>query len=213
MGDSNEEMEDYLLANNNKFRLIGAMMITNMSDTTGEYALQLIFNMPHALPIILNTFDNIFINYRAKTTFNDTNHYEISTYSKPWKSYDSFEFGSMFVDLLFLGLVIFAYSLVPSSYAVTLIRERETGVKQLLLISGTSKLSYWFANLIWDTIMTIPTILLTCLIFYIGDKSIFGGSSFALSILILLLYVIDSTLLCYLLSMLWDKHIRAQGKF
>ena len=42
---------------------------------------------------------------------------------------------------------MFAYSVAPSSYSVFLIKERETGVKQLLLISGTGKVKRKFSKI------------------------------------------------------------------
>jgi hypothetical protein len=199
-----------MLSDSNKYKLEGGILITNMSASSNYYNLELVYNTNHALPQLLNLFNNAFFNYRSNLSMNNSQHYEIHTYSRPWKGESVGVIGAIFVDILFLGLVIFAYALVPSSACVPLIKERETGVKQLQLISGTSKFAYCVSNLLWDILISIPTVLLTCLILFIGNKDLFGGTAFGASLLILLTYVIDSTLLSYLLSMLWTKHVKAQ---
>ena len=115
------------------------------------------------------------------------------------------------MELLFLGLIIFAYSLVPSSYCVPLIKERETGVRQLLLISGTRKIAYWLSSLAWDMMFAGITSLVTVIIFVIGSPSTFG-STFGITLALFVVYMLDATLLSYLLSRIWEKHVKAQGK-
>ena len=201
-----------MLADNNKFRLEGGFLIRSQDKRTGEIKVSLIHNTDQSLPTFLNLFNTAFFNYRRNLNGTQLPHYEIYTTSRPWEGTSIIQstISKLSVDMLFLGLVIFAYALLPSSFSVPLIKERETGVKQLQLISGTSKFAYWISNLLWDVTISTPVILLTCLIFYISDSDTFSGSNFGTSVLILFEYVIDSTLLSYLLSMLWNKHVKAQ---
>jgi hypothetical protein len=204
-------MVQYLLTDNHKNELQGGLVINNMDLSSGAYGIGLVYNTNHALPKYLNLFNNVFFNMRSNFTPASTQFYEIYTYSQPWLGEESQVIGTMFVDLLFLALVLFAYSLLPSFCSAHLIQEREVGIKQLLLISGAGKFEYWMANLLWDVIVSMPVLLLTVVICYIGDSGNFGGNNFGATFLTLLAYILDSTLLTYLLSMLWMKHVKAQS--
>jgi hypothetical protein len=198
---------------NRKKQIEGALLTENNTLSSETYSLQIVYNSDHALPRYLNVYDTSLFNMRSNISAEDTRHYEIHVHSLPWAGTNPLQgVSAMLVDFLFLVMVLFAYSLITSSCSVPLIQERETGVKQLLLISGAGKFEYLLSNFVWDILFTVPSMILTVAIFYAADTEEFGGHNFGATLLILLEYIVDSTLLSYLLSMLWTKHAKAQGK-
>jgi hypothetical protein len=198
------DLSKYLRENQ---QLYGAF--EQLNEDNGGLQINLVYNSDQANPIFLNAMNNLYFNYKSKLNFSDPNHYEIYTTSHPWKGDFAIDLGDTYMDLLFLALIVFAYSIVPSSYCVPLIKERETGVKQLLLISGTKKIAYWLASLAWDMLFALVTSLITCIILAIGSPKVFGDT-FGINLALLLVYMLDATLLSYLFSRIWEKHVKAQ---
>jgi hypothetical protein len=49
--------------------------------------------------------------------------------------------------------VIFAMCLIPASFVLFLIEERESGSKHLQFVSGVNPVVYWVANFTWDMVI------------------------------------------------------------
>lgn len=55
-------------------------------------------------------------------------------------------------DLLLVLFTIMASTLLSSSFALFLVRERENSSKSVQMISGAPSAAFWLANLFWDLV-------------------------------------------------------------
>ena len=85
--------------------------------------------------------------------------------------------------------VIFAMSVVPSSFVIFLIEERRTGSKHLESLSGVPPWLYWITNFAWDILnYTVAVILVGILFMIFGDDCFTAGSNFVCLMLLLMLF-------------------------
>lgn len=83
--------------------------------------------------------------------------------------------------------VIWALSFIPAMYAVYLVEENISGLKNLEIISGLSRTVYWCTNLVWDMISYSVSILAIIFLYYLFHMSAFVGQD-AIGTFVVLLY-------------------------
>lgn len=72
---------------------------------------------------------------------------------------------SVLIDLFVAICVLFALSLIPASFLVFLVEERQNNSKQLQFVSGVKPYVYWSSNYTWDLINYIVPCMLCILVF------------------------------------------------
>jgi len=105
--------------------------------------------------------------------------------------------------ILVIG-VIFAMSLVPSSFVTFLIEEKQTGSKHLQQLSGVPPWLYWAANFIWDMgNYLVTTILVLCLFLIFWEDAFVKGRNVVALSLLLIWYGFSITPMMYPFSFLF----------
>ena len=102
-------------------------------------------------------------------------------------------------------IVIISLSVVPSSFVVLLIDERNSGSKHLQTLAGVPPWLYWMTNFIWDLFSYTFTVILVVIVFLIFGDDCFTKEE-ALAALISLLMVFGWAVIpmMYLCSFLFD---------
>ncbi|KAJ8624155.1 hypothetical protein MRB53_032685 [Persea americana] len=109
-------------------------------------------------------------------------------------------------------IVNIAFSFIPASFAVAIVKEREVKAKHQQLISGVSILSYWFSTYIWDFISFLFPMSFAIILFFIFGLDQFVGSGCLLpTILIFLEYGSAIAASTYCLTFFFSDHTIAQN--
>ena len=117
----------------------------------------------------LNVINNAIL--RGKLPANVSSKHGIVAYNHPMP-YTKTQFfqiveNRIFIDLAVSIFIIFALSLIPASFLVFLLGERETNMKQLQFVSGVKPYIYWISNYVWDLLNYIVPCSLCIFIFLI----------------------------------------------
>ncbi|WOK95547.1 ABC transporter A family member 1 [Canna indica] len=109
-------------------------------------------------------------------------------------------------------IVTIAFSFIPASFAVTIVKEREVKAKHQQLISGVSVLSYWVSTYIWDFVSFLFPTLLALILFFIFDLNQFvGNGCFLPTTAIFLTYGLAISSSTYCLTFFFSDHTIAQN--
>lgn len=112
-----------------------------------------------------------------------------------------------FVSVLF---IVIAFSFIPASFAVFVVREREVSAKHQQLISGVSIPAYWLSTYLFDVInYLVPCSVAIALIAAFDVKELIGS---ALGATIALFFTFGTSVasFTYLMSYLFTSHSTAQ---
>ncbi|XP_042485746.1 ABC transporter A family member 1 isoform X1 [Macadamia integrifolia] len=109
-------------------------------------------------------------------------------------------------------IVCIAFSFIPASFAVSIVKEREVKAKHQQLISGVSILSYWISTYIWDFIsFLVPSAFAIILFYLFGLDQFIGGGCFLPTITIFLEYGLAVAASTYCLTFFFSDHSMAQN--
>ncbi|KAJ6363443.1 hypothetical protein OIU78_003587 [Salix suchowensis] len=109
-------------------------------------------------------------------------------------------------------IVNIAFSFIPASFAVAIVKEREVKAKHQQLISGVSVLSYWVSTYIWDFIsFLIPSSFALVLFYIFGLDQFIGKNCFLPTLLMLLEYGLAIASSTYCLTFCFSEHSMAQN--
>ncbi len=85
--------------------------------------------------------------------------------------------------------IVIAFSFIPASFAVFVVKEREVNAKHQQLISGTSLWAYWLATFVWDIVSyAVPCILSIVLILAFQIQQLIEGTRLVATIVLFFLY-------------------------
>jgi ATP-binding cassette subfamily A (ABC1) protein 3 len=116
------------------------------------------------------------------------------------------------VIAIFVALIlIIAFCFVPASYAVFVVRERESNAKHLQTISGVNLLAYWAANFAFDALAFFVTAALAALITVALSPNSFAGDALSVLLVAFALNGLAVVPFTYLWSHLFSSHSRAQS--
>mmetsp|Transcript_71331 Transcript_71331/g.189760 ORF Transcript_71331/g.189760 Transcript_71331/m.189760 type:complete len:1192 (-) Transcript_71331:531-4106(-) len=95
-----------------------------------------------------------------------------------------------FVSVFASIMILIPFAFVGASFVTALVRERESGSKQMQFVAGVKGLTYWMANWTWDAIMYLLVICGTLIAFRVAGRDEFTGSAenFGATTLILILF-------------------------
>lgn len=100
-------------------------------------------------------------------------------------------------------MTIIGLSLIPTSFVLFVVKEKETMCKSQQLIAGVSPLAYWMSNLVWDVTKHVFTAGLICVviqIFQVTEISKNDYAQFNTVVIMFFLFGFAAAGLSYLLS-------------
>ena len=137
----------------------------------------------HSMPILINTlYDALLLQATggASTITGFTQDLPLDDASKA--------FIDSFLAVFAAILIMVPYSFVGATFVTPLVREKESGSKEMQFICGVGTVTYWFASWTWDLCMYLIIELASFIVFIIFNREEFIGTPEAFwgTILILL---------------------------
>ncbi|CAA7057158.1 unnamed protein product [Microthlaspi erraticum] len=109
-------------------------------------------------------------------------------------------------------IVNIAFSFIPASFAVPIVKEREVKAKHQQLISGVSVLSYWLSTYVWDFISFLfPSTFAIILFYAFGLEQFIGIGRLLPTVIMLLEYGLAIASSTYCLTFFFTEHSMAQN--
>ncbi|KAK8955097.1 ABC transporter A family member 1 [Platanthera zijinensis] len=109
-------------------------------------------------------------------------------------------------------IVSMAFSFIPASFAVSIVKEREVKAKQQQLISGVSIFAYWISTYLWDFFsFLLPSSFAVFLFFIFGLNQFVGYGCLVPTIVIFLEYGAAVASSTYCLTFFFTDHSIAQN--
>lgn len=116
------------------------------------------------------------------------------------------------INGIFASIVIgIAYSFIPASYCVFVVKEREFKSKHLQIISGVNSLAYWTSNFIFDFACFLAPAALGLLVIYLFGNPNFTGENLPTIAINFILYGASVIPFTYCFSFLFSSHSTAQN--
>ncbi|KAL6987169.1 Phospholipid-transporting ATPase abca1 [Sarracenia purpurea var. burkii] len=162
----------------------------------------------HAAPTYINLMNSAILRLATlnkNMTIRTRNHPLPMTKSQHLQHHDLDAFAAVIV-------INIAFSFIPASFAVAIVKEREVKAKHQQLISGVSIWSYWASTYMWDFISFLfPTSCAIILFYIFGLDQFIGTCSFLPTILIFLEYGLAIASSTYCLTFFFSEHTMAQN--
>ncbi|CAB4317029.1 unnamed protein product [Prunus armeniaca] len=187
----------------------GAIVMDDQNDD-GSLGYTVLHNSScqHAAPTFINLMNAAILRLAAHNknmTIQTRNHPLPMTKSQHLQHHDLDAFSAAVI-------VSIAFSFIPASFAVAIVKEREVKAKHQQLISGVSILSYWASTYIWDFISFLFPSSFAIILFYIFGLEQFIGSGCLLSTVIMFLaYGLAIASTTYCLTFFFSDHTMAQN--
>lgn len=176
----------------------GSIGYTVLHNCSCQHSAPTFINMVNAAVLRLATGDQ-------NMTIQTRNHPLPMTKSQRLQRHD--------LDAFAAAIIInIAFCFIPASYAVSLVKERETKAKHQQMISGVSVLSYWISTYLWDVIsFLVPTCLALVLFYIFGMDQFIGKGRFLATAVIFLEYGLAIASSTYCLTFFFWDHTVAQN--
>ncbi|KAH9679350.1 ABC transporter A family member 1 [Citrus sinensis] len=204
-------MSEYLMSSFNESyqSRYGAIVMDDQNDD-GSLGFTVLHNSScqHAGPTFINVMNTAILRLATgnrNMTIRTRNHPLPTTQSQQLQRHD--------LDAFSVSIIIsIAFSFIPASFAVAIVKEREVKAKQQQLISGVSVLSYWTSTYIWDFISFLFPSSCAIILFYIFGLDQFVGRGCLLpTVLIFLGYGLAIASSTYCLTFFFSDHTMAQN--
>ncbi|BFG38061.1 hypothetical protein CerSpe_243350 [Prunus speciosa] len=204
-------MSEFLMSSSNESyqSRYGAIVMDDQNDD-GSLGYTVLHNSScqHAAPTFINLMNAAILRLAAHNknmTIQTRNHPLPMTKSQHLQHHDLDAFSAAVI-------VSIAFSFIPASFAVSIVKEREVKAKHQQLISGVSILSYWASTYIWDFISFLFPSSFAIILFYIFGLEQFIGSGCLLSTVIMFLaYGLAIASTTYCLTFFFSDHSMAQN--
>ncbi|XWS56284.1 hypothetical protein CRYUN_Cryun09bG0072800 [Craigia yunnanensis] len=161
----------------------------------------------HAAPTFINLMNSAILRLASNDknmTIRTRNHPLPMTKSQRLQHHDLDAFSAAII-------VNIAFSFIPASFAVPLVKEREVKAKHQQLISGVSVISYWVSTYIWDFISFLFPSTFAIILFYVFGLDQFIGRGFLPTIIMFLEYGLAIAASTYCLTFFFSDHTMAQN--
>lgn len=204
-------MSEYLMSSFNESyqSRYGAVVMDDQHDD-GSLGYTVLHNSScqHAAPTYINLMNSAILRLATlndNMTIRTRNHPFPMTKSQLLQRHDLDAFAAVIV-------VTIAFSFVPASFAVPIVKEREVKAKHQQLISGVSIWSYWFSTYIWDFISFLFPASFAIFLFYIfGLEQFIGRRTIFPTIIMFLEYGLAVASSTYCLTFFFSEHTMAQN--
>ncbi|XP_050384665.1 ABC transporter A family member 1 isoform X3 [Argentina anserina] len=187
----------------------GAVVMDDQNDD-GSLGYTVLHNSScqHAAPTYINLMNTAILRLASRDknmTIQTRNHPLPMTQSQHLQRHDLDAFSAAVI-------VSIAFSFIPASFAVPIVKEREVKAKHQQLISGVSILSYWTSAYIWDFISFLFPSSFAIILFYIFGLDQFIGKGCLLSTIVMFLaYGLAIASSTYCLTFFFSDHTMAQN--
>ncbi|XP_022766656.1 ABC transporter A family member 1 isoform X4 [Durio zibethinus] len=161
----------------------------------------------HAAPTFINLMNSAILRLATNDknmTIQTRNHPLPMTKSQRLQRHDLDAFSAAII-------VNIAFSFIPASFAVPLVKEREVKAKHQQLISGVSVISYWVSTYIWDFISFLFPSTFAIILFYVFGLDQFIGRGFLPTVIMFLEYGLAIAASTYCLTFFFSDHAMAQN--
>jgi NADH:ubiquinone oxidoreductase subunit 3 (subunit A) len=108
------------------------------------------------------------------------------------------------INIIIYLMILLGSSVLTASAAAYIFQERELGVKQLQLASGTNPKIYWLSNFIWDFVLHLIIFIVIFIIANAVSWSTFGGVRIVAEIILIILYSLASVSIAYFFSFVFS---------
>ncbi|VFQ98820.1 unnamed protein product [Cuscuta campestris] len=211
LGPALLSMSEYLMSSFNESyqSRYGAIVMDNQHDD-GSLGYTVLHNSScqHSAPTFINVMNSAILRLATQNenmTIVTRNHPLPMTESQHQQHHDLDAFSAAVV-------VTIAFSFIPASFAVAIVKEREVKAKHQQLISGVSILSYWASAYIWDFISFLFPSSFSLIIFCIfGLDQFVGKDSLFPTALMFLEYGLAIASSTYCLTFFFSEHSMAQN--
>ncbi|ESQ52886.1 hypothetical protein EUTSA_v10016127mg [Eutrema salsugineum] len=176
----------------------GSLGYTVLHNSTCQHAGPIYINVMHAAILRLATGNK-------NMTIQTRNHPLPPTKSQRTQRHDLDAFSAAII-------VNIAFSFIPASFAVPIVKEREVKAKHQQLISGVSVLSYWLSTYVWDFVSFLfPSTFAIILFYAFGLEQFIGIGRLLPTLLMLLEYGLAIASSTYCLTFFFTEHSMAQN--
>ncbi|ONK78401.1 uncharacterized protein A4U43_C02F18390 [Asparagus officinalis] len=211
LGPTLLSMSEYLITSLNESyqSRYGAVVMDDQNDD-GSLGFTVLHNSScqHAAPTYINVVNAAILRHATgdtNMTIQVRNHPLPVTMSQKSQRHDLDAFSAAVI-------VSIAFSFIPASFAVAIVKEREVKAKHQQLISGVSVLSYWISTFLWDFISFLfPTVLAVFLFFIFDLNQFIGNGCFIPTIIIFLDFGLAIAASTYCLTFFFSDHTVAQN--
>ncbi|XP_052174030.1 ABC transporter A family member 1 isoform X3 [Diospyros lotus] len=211
LGPALLSMSEYLMSSFNESyqSRYGAIVMDDQNDD-GSLGYTLLHNSScqHAGPTYINVMNSAILRLATlneNMTIRTRNHPLPMTKSQHLQHHDLDAFAAAVV-------LSIAFSFIPASFAVAIVKEREVKAKHQQLISGVSIWSYWASTYIWDFVSFLLPAFSAIILFYIfGLDQFTGRGSLLPTILLFLEYGLAIASSTYCLTFFFSEHTMAQN--
>ncbi|KAI4300797.1 hypothetical protein L6164_034132 [Bauhinia variegata] len=211
LGPALLSISEYLMSSFNESyqSRYGAIVMDDLNnDGSLGYTVLHNFSCQHAGPTFINLMNAAILRFATddvNMTIQTRNHPLPMTQSQHLQRHDLDAFSAAVI-------ISIAFSFVPASFAVSVVKEREVKAKHQQLISGVSILSYWTSTFIWDVVSFLfPASFAVVLLCIFGLDQFVGGASLLPTILIFLEYGLAIASSTYCLTFFFSDHTMAQN--
>ncbi|XP_078148271.1 ATP-binding cassette A1 isoform X2 [Carex rostrata] len=211
LGPTLVSMSEFLITSLNESyqSRYGAVVMDDMDNSGGAgYTVLHNSSCQHAGPTYINIVNAALLRLATgdrNMTIYTRNHPLPLTVSQKAQRHDLDAFSASII----VGI---AFSFIPASFAVAIVKEREVKAKHQQLISGVSVLSYWISTYIWDFMSFLfPTSLALVLFFLFGLTQFIGTGCLVPTVTIFLCYGLAVASSTYCLTFLFCDHSVAQN--
>ncbi|KAH9621199.1 hypothetical protein KSS87_008655 [Heliosperma pusillum] len=187
----------------------GAIMMDDENDD-GSLSYTVLHNSScqHAAPTYINLINSAILKFSASNdnmTIQTRNHALPLTKSQHLQRHDLDAFSAAII-------VTIAFSFIPASFAVPIVKEREVKAKHQQLLSGVSILSYWVSTYLWDFIsFLIPSSFAIALFYIFGLDQFVGTGCLCATIMLFLEFGLAVASSTYCLTFFFSDHSLAQN--
>ncbi|PON86894.1 ABC transporter A, ABCA [Trema orientale] len=204
-------MSEYLMSSFNESyqSRYGAVVMDDQNDD-GSLGYTILHNSScqHAAPTYINVMNAAILRlatHDKNMTIQTRNHPLPMTKSQHLQRHDLDAFSAAVI-------VSIAFSFIPASFAVSIVKEREVKAKHQQLISGVSVLSYWASTYIWDFVSFLFPFSFAIALFNIfGLDQFIGKDCFLPTVIMFLEYGLAVASSTYCLSFFFSDHTMAQN--
>ncbi|XP_074276823.1 ABC transporter A family member 1 isoform X2 [Silene latifolia] len=187
----------------------GAIMMDDENDD-GSLSYTVLHNSScqHAAPTYINMMNSAILKFSASNdnmTIQTRNHPLPLTKSQHLQRHDLDAFSAAII-------VTIAFSFIPASFAVPIVKEREVKAKHQQLLSGVSILSYWVSTYLWDFIsFLLPSSFAIALFYIFGLDQFVGIGCICATIMLFLEFGLAVASSTYCLTFFFSDHSLAQN--
>ncbi|KAG9132657.1 hypothetical protein Leryth_016697, partial [Lithospermum erythrorhizon] len=211
LGPTLLSMSEYLMSSfNESYQSRYGAVVIDKQNEDGSLGYSILHNSScqHSAPTYINVMNSAILRLATgdeNMTIQTSNHPLPMTESQRQQHHDLDAFSAAII-------VSIAFSFIPASFAVSIVKESETKAKHQQLISGVSMVSYWISTFIWDFISFLfPSCFAMVLFCIFGLDQFIGKGSFLATSLLFLEYGLAVASSTYCLTFFFSEHSMAQN--